>query len=114
MVVEDDADSRDALADILLSEGYEVRTAANGSEALDTLRCAQPPDVIVLDLMMPVMDGWELRRSMLQDPKLAGIPVIVVSGVGDGEQTAPLRASAHFTKPVNVTELLLRIEREVG
>src|SRR4051794_32625764 len=78
LVVEDDASIRDALAQLLASEGYAVDTSENGARALDRLRSAAAPDVIVLDLRMPVMDGWQFRAEQRRDPDLASIPVIAI------------------------------------
>ena len=80
LLVEDDDDLREDFALILRSRGYRVEVAANGAEALARLRARAPlPCIILLDLMMPVMSGWELRSAQLADPVLAGIPVIVLT-----------------------------------
>jgi CheY-like chemotaxis protein len=65
--------------------GYAVAAAADGAEALEALRRAAPPDLILLDLMMPVLDGWHFRREQLRDPALPAVPVAVVSGAGDAD-----------------------------
>jgi CheY-like chemotaxis protein len=105
-VVEDDADTRDMLARFLQLEGYHVETAANGRQALDRLAGGVNASVIVLDLMMPVMDGWQFRREQVRNSALAGIPVIVVSAAGRDRFDA-LDANAYLTKPVDL-ELLLK------
>ena len=74
LVVEDDAAARQALVLLLGTEGYAVSAAANGQEALAFLRTRPPPDLILLDLMMPVMDGYEFRRVQRQDAALARSP----------------------------------------
>ena len=79
LVVEDDADVREAIVSGLEHAGFEVVAAADGKMALDLLRHGIVPRAIILDLMMPVMDGWEFRRHQLADPTLAAIPVIVLS-----------------------------------
>ena len=104
LVVEDDDDLREDLAELLRMKGFAVRTAANGAEALDDLRAAPKPCLILLDLMMPVMDGWRFREEQLRDQTLASLPVVVVSGVAD--QTAALQAHALLRKPVKLPELL--------
>src|SRR5690349_1561300 len=76
LIVEDDADLRDMMAQLLLLEGFDAYAVANGREALDYLHHADAPNLILLDLMMPVMDGWEFRREQQRDPQLAGVPVI--------------------------------------
>jgi DNA-binding response OmpR family regulator len=108
LIVEDDADIREELADILRAEGYEAMTAENGLAARDLLHSArQLPDVILLDLMMPVMDGWHFRAEQLEDAALSSIPVIVVSGAGDVRREAEaLGAAGYVTKPFKLDSLL--------
>src|SRR5580765_7790969 len=79
LLVEDDFDMRDALIPILEYAGHHVVGAANGREALEQLRAGPKPSLILLDLMMPVMNGTEFRAEQLRDPALASIPVVVVS-----------------------------------
>ena len=82
LVIEDDPDVRNALAELLSGEGYQVSATADGAEALDTLRGGLLPSVIVLDLMMPNMDGWDFRRAQLEDPTLAPVPVVLLTASG--------------------------------
>jgi CheY-like chemotaxis protein len=82
LVIEDDPDVRNALAELLAGEGYQVSATADGAEALDTLRGGLRPSVIVLDLMMPNMDGWDFRRAQLEDPTLAPVPVVLLTASG--------------------------------
>jgi len=84
--VEDEKDLRELLAEVLQDHGYTVATAANGREALDRLASGPLPALILLDLMMPVMTGWEFRRRQIQDVRIAAIPVIAFSGVADAVQ----------------------------
>ena len=80
VVVEDDDGIRNALQDALRAEGYATAAAANGEQALDLLRRAEPPPrLILLDLMMPVMDGWELLKEIDEEPRLRGICVTIMS-----------------------------------
>jgi CheY-like chemotaxis protein len=107
LVVEDDASTREALAVLLEAQGYAVSRAANGREALDRLRGRERPHLILLDLMMPVMSGWEFCRRRQQDPALAAIPVVVVSGTKDAARSAAaLGAAACLKKPVGFEELV--------
>jgi CheY-like chemotaxis protein len=113
LLVEDDDDFREGLADILRSEGYTVRCAANGLEALEYLQHAeQAPKVILLDLMMPVMNGWDFRTRMLAEASLAEIPVILLSGAHDFRATT-LQAVGALNKPVDMAQLLRMIEGQL-
>src|SRR5690606_13804277 len=96
LVVEDDQDIRESVVEILEDEGHRVSAAADGREALERLQRAQPrPDLILLDLMMPVMNGFQFREEQLKRPELAGIPVVVdTPDVPAGATTAHLRAAA--------------------
>ncbi len=113
LVVEDDEDIRTDLTAILRVKGFVVEEAANGKEALARLRAGERPCLIVLDLMMPVMNGWELRAAMRADAELARLPVVVVSGKGrippDEEQT--LAPAAVLVKPFELSELLDLVAR---
>jgi CheY-like chemotaxis protein len=112
LIVEDNPDVRDSLAMVLTVEGYEVSSAENGQEALDQLRSHPLPDVILLDLMMPVMDGWEFRKQQRQDPLLAQIPVVVMSAyVSQQEVTEQSLGTAFLGKPINVDRLRNTIEQ---
>jgi CheY-like chemotaxis protein len=82
LVVDDDASFRSALREYLETEGYSVSEAANGLAALGRLRDGLRPSVIVFDLMMPVMDGWDFRDWQLNDPDLRNIPVVLVTAAG--------------------------------
>lgn len=106
LLVEDDPDVAQMLATFCELEGHSVVTAAHGREALDALRRGPRPDVILLDLMMPIMDGWQFRREQRQDPTLAGIPVIVLSAIADRGRLAELAPLRTFRKPVPFDELL--------
>jgi CheY-like chemotaxis protein len=108
LIIEDDFEIRKALLDILRSEGYSVQAATDGQEALEVLRKgAQKPNVIILDLMMPVMDGWIFRNHQLQDPSIAKIPVIVITAEGTAKAKAKaMNAVAGIRKPIDLDELL--------
>ena len=107
MIVEDDDEIRELLAEMLADRGFLVSTARHGKDALELLRTKPPPNIVLLDLMMPVMDGWQMRAEMLADPKLAGIPVIIVSGAADLQDGSEmLKAARVLTKPVKWPVLL--------
>jgi CheY-like chemotaxis protein len=108
LIVEDDPDTREMLGKFLELEGFQVETAANGQQALEKLDGGMTPGVIVLDLMMPVMDGWEFRRRQLQDGRLASIPTIVVSAAGR-DRMSQVTADAYLAKPIDMDELLSRV-----
>ena len=104
-IVEDDADTREMLGRFLELQGYRVETAVNGKQALERLQSGARAGVIVLDLMMPVMDGWEFRREQARRADIADIPVIVVSAAGR-ERISQIDADAYLSKPVDLDELL--------
>jgi CheY-like chemotaxis protein len=103
LVVEDDADAREALIALLQMKGYRAVPAGNGKEALDYLDRAPIPDLIILDLWMPVMDGWQFRSEQIKDSRLKDIPVIVVTALSD---QADVDANEVIIKPVDVDSLL--------
>lgn len=113
LIVEDDPDALELLATILEDADYEVVRAANGLEALGTLadrrgRC----DLILLDLMMPVMNGWDFRRKQLQIPALASIPVVLMSaGAHLAAASDGLDAAGSVTKPVDTGDLIAIVRR---
>ncbi|HTJ42474.1 MAG TPA: CBS domain-containing protein [Kofleriaceae bacterium] len=112
LVVDDDPDIRDQLAEILAEEGYEVITAANGREALERLRDGGRPALILMDLLMPVMDGWALRAELERDPRTREIPVVLLSGQGNArEEATRLDAHACLVKPVPYPTLLGTVQK---
>lgn len=112
LIVEDNSATREALALILEGSGYMVLTAPHGRAALDQLRNGQRPDLILLDLMMPVMDGWQFRAAQRSDAALADIPVIVCSAASDRQRRIEQLGSVEFLgKPVEVEDLLSAIRR---
>ena len=104
LVVEDDADLREALFDLLESSGWKVTLAANGREALARLERA-PVDVILLDFMMPQMDGGEFRAAQRAQPALAGIPVILMSAGRSPAQRSEIEPAAMLLKPFTPEDL---------
>jgi len=114
LVVEDDAAIRKALAALLEAEGYHVQCAGDGREALARLRQPPHPRVILLDLSMPVMDGWQFRSVQRQSPSLADIPVILLSAEDDLPETAAFLGVADYSrKPIDFGGLLQAI-RSLG
>lgn len=110
LVVEDDPGIRESLVEILQCEDYLVSSATNGSEALEYLQHASVrPDVILLDLMMPVMSGWDFLDRRVSDPRLAEIPVIVCSATSDKREV--VKATAILRKPIQLKTLLDSVER---
>ncbi len=111
LVIEDDADVRDAIVEVLEDQRYGWIAATNGAEALDVLRDDPEPCVILLDLMMPIMDGWQFRRAQLGDPRLAQVPVVVLSAHADvNEAATQLGAAGHLRKPIELGRLMKVVE----
>jgi CheY-like chemotaxis protein len=108
LVVEDSGLVRGGMKMLLEWEGFHVSGAANGREALDLLRRSGRPDLILLDLSMPVLDGWQFLQEQRRDPHLAAIPVLVVTG--HGEQ-APPGVAGLLHKPFEPEQLLEAIRR---
>jgi CheY-like chemotaxis protein len=112
LIVEDHPDLRRSLTELLQEAGYQVTTAAHGQEALDYLQTGPLPHLIVLDLVMPVMDGWEFRHRQRQDPALADIPVVVISGGEAPPHGAGfIDAASYLLKPIDYDVLLTTIAR---
>jgi CheY-like chemotaxis protein len=112
LIVEDDFDVREALAETLRDEGYEVDLAVDGEQALKYLRNGGRPGLILLDLTMPRMSGSEFRMVQKRDPKLNGVPVVLLSADGRMEEKArALEAQGAIRKPIDLDDLLSTIER---
>ncbi len=111
MIVEDDADVRETMAEVLESEGFDVHTAREGEEALSLLQTGIRPEVILLDLMMPGMNGWQLRSELERRGDLAAIPIVVVSAMDPGPDRAGEKPVAGFLKkPFNLSSLLAAVD----
>lgn len=110
LIVDDDADIRAALQELLEMEGYSVRCAEHGGTALKRLREGERPGLILLDLMMPVMDGFAFRQAQLADERLTGLNVLVFSA---GRQPADPRIgnAPMLPKPLDLDRLLETVER---
>lgn len=112
MVVEDDRSIRETLAEVLADEGFGVTWAANGAEALHLLQGARAPRLILLDLTMPIMDGWEFRKALREDPALARIPVVIISADrGLAQKASSLAADGYLAKPFHLEALLSTVHR---
>ena len=109
LVVEDDADARAALVDILEVSGYSAVPAENGKKALEYLHASSPPSLIILDLLMPEMDGWEFRARQKENPEFARVPVVVVTAFS----SANVDANDILIKPIDVDRLLLLVKHYV-
>jgi CheY-like chemotaxis protein len=116
MVVEDDRDVRDTLVEVLEDAEYKPVAASNGRDALDQLRANHvKPCLILLDIMMPVMDGLQFRAVQRQDPTLQEIPVVVLTAHASVQQMAKELSVAEFLKkPVRLETLLAAVERYCG
>ncbi|MDP9311725.1 MAG: response regulator [Chloroflexota bacterium] len=115
LVVEDDRAIREALVECLRDEGYHVVEADDGREALATLNAMARPCLILLDLMMPTMNGWEFRAVQRNEARLADIPVVVMSAFPAGVRTLQdLDVQAYLQKPPRFDRLLDVIERYCG
>jgi CheY-like chemotaxis protein len=114
LVVEDDIEIRDAMTMVLEGEGFAIRTARDGKEALEVLHEGVRPSLILLDLMMPGMNGWEFRDEQKRSDELASIPVVFVSALDPGSQrTASLDGAGFLRKPFNLSSLLAAVWRVV-
>lgn len=112
LIVDDNAEVRDALGALLESDGYRVLVAGDGRDALDILRSLEvPPSLLILDLMMPLLDGWDFRAAQARDPRLASIPVIVISAHPLAMHAKNTGAVAVMPKPADPDALLAAVER---
>ncbi len=110
LVVDDDPDVREVIALLLEDEGYEVSSCGDGTRAWELMRADPHPDLVILDLMLPRMDGWELRSRQRADSALSKIPVIAISADNSSKASA-ISADAFLPKPVRAAELLSTVER---
>ena len=112
LVVEDEVDIRSMVGMALRIAGFRVAEAANGREALTRLREDTPLGLILLDLRMPIMNGWEFREEQLRDVALSTIPVVVMSGDGNVAAIAEaINAGDYLTKPIALGRLLATVRR---
>jgi len=114
LLVEDDYETQEATSEVLRALGCSVHVAANGRLAMAYLAAHPPPGLVLLDLMMPEMNGWEFRAAQLADPRLAAIPVVIVSaGSGLDEQARLLGVELAVKKPVELGALVAAVLRYV-
>lgn len=110
LVVDDDRAVREMLAELLRHRGYTVETAGNGRNAFEYLRDHPQPSLIVVDLMMPVMNGWVFINELREDPSFASIPVIILSGIDELERRAAPFNVFFLAKPIQHSVLLAIVE----
>jgi CheY-like chemotaxis protein len=110
LLVEGDAEVRDLLQDSLELLGYDVIPASSGKQALDylSLERAPPPDIVVLELMLPIVNGWQVVERIRRDPEVAGVPVVVITGA---TRDKPMGVTALFRKPLQMQAFLDTVRR---
>ena len=113
LVVEDDEGIRETLKVMLEFEGYPVTVTSNGKEALDALKKIPEPGLILLDLMMPIMNGWECSEAIQQTPEWTGIPIVVLTAFADKGQILQ-NARSVLKKPVEIDDLLRTVQNYCG
>jgi len=112
LVVEDDSTLRNAMGDLLDEEGMSETRAENGQVGLDLLRAGARPCLVLLDLQMPLVDGWTFRRRQLEDPRIAGIPVVVMTGQpGKAQEAKRLGIALTMSKPIAPSRVAGVVER---
>ncbi len=108
LIVVDDDGAREALGEIFDIEGYRVATCTNGRDALEYLHSYPPPDVIILDLQMPVMNGWQFRREQNRDANLAKVPVVVITAF---QAPRNIDVDEIVQKPIDIERLLAVVRK---
>jgi len=106
LIIEDDEAIRTSLSDVLTSEGYKINEASNGKAAFEVLEGSSNPSLLLLDLMMPAMNGYEFSASIKKMPKYSSHPIIIMSASRDGEQYAKQEGYPFLKKPLDVEDLL--------
>lgn len=114
LIVEDDQATREALAALLREEGYSVASAINGRDALDQMQGGLSPCLILLDLMMPIMNGWEFREQISRAPAFARIPFVLLSAHEADGSSIYKEASAILPKPIEFEDLMVTVNRLCG
>jgi CheY-like chemotaxis protein len=114
-VIEDDLHIRESLTEVLEIEGFNVFSAVNGQEALDILRQGERADLILLDLMMPIKDGFQFKQEQEQDPSLSKIPVIIMSANGNlSAKKELIGVKDYLKKPIDLEALLETINKNLS
>jgi len=113
LVVDDDDDFRETLCEVLLEAGYPVQQAENGEVALQRAK-EELPGIVLLDLKMPVLDGWGVMERMRKDPRSAGVPILILSAYGFEWESELLGAQGYIPKSVGVDEILDRVRKSAG
>jgi CheY-like chemotaxis protein len=113
LVVDDDDDFREALSEVLTEAGYPVEQAANGELAMNRM-AGEVPGIVLLDLKMPVLDGWGVVERMRKDPRTAHIPVLILSAYGFEWESDLLGAQGYIPKSVGMEEIVDRLRRVAG
>lgn len=113
LIIEDDQGIRESIQDYLELEGYQTHLAQNGHEGLEVLKTVQLPCLILLDLMMPVMNGWEFLEAKKLDPTIADLPVVVVSAIGD-DAAKPTGIQEFIRKPIDLNRLFATVRAYCG
>lgn len=112
LVIEDDTYIRELLVELLSTEGYDVSSAVNGLEGIKKLQSQDNPDLILIDLMMPVMDGYAFRTEQLKNPTWSQIPTVVMSAEANAkEKMKPFNITAFLSKPVELETILKTVSR---
>ena len=113
LVVDDDDDFRESLCEVLAEAGYPVQQAENGAVALQRAQEEQP-GVVLLDLKMPVLDGWGVMERMRKDPKTSAVPILILSAYGFEWEAELLGAQGYIPKAVGMDEILERVRKAAG
>jgi CheY-like chemotaxis protein len=115
LIVEDDPDLREGLASLLNEEGFSLERASNGLEAIELLRKGLRPRLILLDLTMPIVNGWEFRLYQQRDPELSSIPVVLITGgIYQQDELEWVRPAEVLSKPLDVVRLLALARQHCG
>jgi CheY-like chemotaxis protein len=113
LIVEDDADVREFMSLLLTTSGYETMTAVDGQEALERMR-GRRPCVVLLDLQMPRMDGWQFREIQLRDPALADVPVVCVTAYFDPYEVRERLGIPCLMKPADLSAVMKEVQAACG